>query len=1297
MPVVVESECKSRRIVYEDDGHKYPSAANLGVRVGDLLLREKDGEFAGLCLLVCQSYPRLWMLETVLDMANARETGTCCVSLAAKKLRWTDPTTVDAAIAYYLKHVCKCKTIPAFFEEALARDGKSITAAQKEFMTQSRSYPVNFSFIVQSGPDWMQSLVGQQYRNGVEFHKAIDQLPHRIGKAPTTYAAIYSLTVRSPTTWISKDNMQGKLLAGQLKPMCVLYVRVWDTSVHVTVEYNTNKALLADYKYGFLPALIRPEYIVKKMEGGMLLGLAEFHTAEPLNPKVTTMTTGLAQSLLQKAIRRQAKAAVTMAVENLKHNGVSHRPDLQFSACSGTRQLLWRTVVSCLEDCQPFETIWKLMALALVAHFDPNFRLSASLYQQVKDVALCLCDLNYCWDWPLWCKKRDSATRKARPKLRWQMPVSTLDQVTELVLYHMPCLTADVDLLAALLLAPTEEILSDLSLQPLLPGDEERSQQALTAAYDNHADPNIILLVQAEYPRVPEQCVTTTNIAQVMWDYSSSVNYRKHVHTPSPKTKSVLDTIQRVQMMLEVTPQLQFDPSCLKVVDFFQVPELSMMERREGFLALFGETFHFKNEKEHLLVTLCGTLESPCLVQSAVGHDPFSLLTGKKRKRGQDFYLRQMTDGFMISVPPAPIGRSWTFCGPRTKHCTIMIQHTPTTFKAKVTSDRMPKGLECDLFDATPLLETHLPLHVYDLSSVKLLKELVQEALYLGPFSCHGALCNTLCQLGKQLRTMVTKHVCWNWGEVAEESSVSAEIWRYLLCKLVACDYPTLVNQKALIDVNPVTRKGKAQDKAINYQLEGVMLRMLCLLCMLYPHLLKRRSKLRFEMTMDNPVYFHLLQSLEKLLLTKTEVPSILTPLPSMNFDNGRGFAWPHQQQASERILENVEKGMCGSADASKVGSGKTGTALMTVTALYKRNCDLGERSHGVLFLVPTIPLIASTITEIKKHTLNFPVLSQKSNGQLCVESLPLGLHHAFPDELLDSEYTLVVTTLARARNHPFSKPWTLVVIDECTSVQNSGAIQTIRAWEQVVNSQYGVLLMSATFFRSRYDKLFFMIRMLRSPIPARESHLMALLHSRIICHVPKQRREWMLEHHAVQLSADTMQEYSKIKESRQANMTLYVELVKLLAKKWDPVSSLVEATHKLIREGRRPLVYAKTQKEKDKLIQSLPASTTILTVREGGFGLNLQKSCDALVTRPQPGDLLEQMKGRIDRPGQKQTTLVMVMVYAASTIEEVAVANIRICDGFIRQYLNPLSEEYQLTALGGEVSANYIKSNWVV
>ena len=45
---------------------------------------------------------------------------------------------------------------------------------------------------------------------------------------------------------------------------------------------------------------------------------------------------------------------------------------------------------------------------------------------------------------------------------------------------------------------------------------------------------------------------------------------------------------------------------------------------------------------------------------------------------------------------------------------------------------------------------------------------------------------------------------------------------------------------------------------------------------------------------------------------------------------------------------------------------------------------------------------------------------------------------------------------------------WDLVVIDECLSIQNDTALQTMEAWRQVASSRAGVLMLSATFFRSQ-------------------------------------------------------------------------------------------------------------------------------------------------------------------------------------------------------------------------------------
>jgi len=137
--------------------------------------------------------------------------------------------------------------------------------------------------------------------------------------------------------------------------------------------------------------------------------------------------------------------------------------------------------------------------------------------------------------------------------------------------------------------------------------------------------------------------------------------------------------------------------------------------------------------------------------------------------------------------------------------------------------------------------------------------------------------------------------------------------------------------------------------------------------------------------------------------------------------------------------------------------------------------------------------------------------------------------------------HSVVVTTLARCREHPFTMQaaWDFVVIDECLSVQNDTALHTaqvriccyclplsvsvktwsicacrisLQAWREVEASKCGVMMLSATFFRSRFTKLFYMLRMLRSPLPRIERYLAATLCEHIVCYVPRQRREWHLQ-----------------------------------------------------------------------------------------------------------------------------------------------------------------------------------------
>eukprot|EP00466_Bigelowiella_natans_P013725 jgi/Bigna1/141595/aug1.63_g16303 len=234
--------------------------------------------------------------------------------------------------------------------------------------------------------------------------------------------------------------------------------------------------------------------------------------------------------------------------------------------------------------------------------------------------------------------------------------------------------------------------------------------------------------------------------------------------------------------------------------------------------------------------------------------------------------------------------------------------------------------------------------------------------------------------------------------------------------------------------------------------------------------------------------------------------------------------------------------------------------------------------------------------------------------------------------------------------------------------------------------------MLSATFFRARFSKLFYMIRMLQSPIPRSLPYLNALLAEHIICHVPEVRREWDVSYVPIKLLEPLRSRYDKIcnRRNTEDKKVIYGRLKQLLHKEFNATLALRENAEDLvINHHRRPLIFTNSISEKNKLKKewgsSKPKCVRIMTKHEGAHGINMQFECDAIVTRPHPGDIMEQMKGRIDRPGQKHTKLLLRIIYAAGTVEDVEAANVRVCGRFVRQYLNPLSEQFCQLALEGK------------
>jgi superfamily II DNA or RNA helicase len=366
-----------------------------------------------------------------------------------------------------------------------------------------------------------------------------------------------------------------------------------------------------------------------------------------------------------------------------------------------------------------------------------------------------------------------------------------------------------------------------------------------------------------------------------------------------------------------------------------------------------------------------------------------------------------------------------------------------------------------------------------------------------------------------------------------------------------------------------------------------------------------------------------------------------------------------------------MKKGIHGFGDASCVGSGKTLTAL----AISARLIEMKDKIYsGILILLPCNQLISTWKEEINKHTEGFDLIIQDNS--------------TFFDKI--KRNTIVVTTVARIRDHPIFHTWQLVVIDECLSVQNKSSLQAESAWKQSLMSKH-LLMMSATFFRARFDKLYYMLKMLQTGLPENKDYLNTILLESIVSQISHVNRKWISEFHYFELDDETRKEYQKINNMEVSTEIKFGKLYSLLVSSSKTNKYLVKQLKKLLKKrekkGNRCLLYARAMEEAELWSNKLKipiypkkGNHCIITYHDGTYGLNDLVDYDTIIMRPPSPDILPQIKGRLDRPGQKKNELKIDYFVLKDTIEMGLIIRLDIASQFVENYIMPLSNFYDIS-----------------
>lgn len=1291
-----------------DVGLLFPNVQNFGLKAGQYAFRHKAGGYHHFAVRAEEDIPPLLTNWRVGEAVRALEQGDEAVAA-----RWLTLEHDHEARGVEVVYAALClwldKNKIEVPREYRSKAGVLDEALQSRLMlTRSDVIPYRLSIAGIGCVDGGETTVvpdewlGRSFQNGDELCRAIDTQPHRQGLAEARFCCHYGLKRVHEPKWLKAEEVES-----DREPVY---------GVSLVVEKGVLKTSILQLVPGQLENWLgqqpeRARFLTHEFappgndEAGLgrylLIACDKDAICQSLPVHQKTRPVGLLSSILQKSLRRGRGAARTLAtcMQQLRLAPAYNLPDDHFKRSSGCRQIAWRLFISIFEDVEPYASspagdylsLEDLVALSILAHAEPDLQFNEFIGSQLIRTALL-------------------AQRKDEPGSNWNWrsgktsPItgdSALEKVCAAAIDLLPMMKGDTEMLKrgcsharqkSLHLSPLPNELSDEVL--LQASDPTVEQEVLSAANDFHSTPAILLQLQASLPwitdgpiriqpsgsnQVKEVPPTTQHLKRFIWLNVSRLNVRNPEHQPfvDEASQALIPEIRSIQQWLldPKVPALQerqpYPSSGLLSQNHLAVEP---MVARTAFISLFGQGIEFaaavsgdvRRLRHAFVAIVAGTPHEPCKIKKK-GAQKDAYLQGKKREAGEFDLVNHLsaTDGMEIELPQPPLGFRWSFPHEAAK-IRIRIKNREQRSRLNENEESLPNALlfqvndlEVPAFDAGCLLQ-RLPTPISQPPS-RQDENLLKQALYLEPAEMGGQWA-----INQKLRWLAGCRQKSNepdllWCDLAATSPVPAVVWQRARAKLLG----TFLGR---VCIGPVDRNGEKMYAAVDYRFEGTLWRIFNLLSFVHPDCVQPAGDLDFCIRHDSPSYSLLVHEIEKLSAPRTaatitrQAPAITTPL------------WQHQASSVERITEELLKnGRRGFGDASDVGSGKTLTSLAILSHLAGHNLQAGdETAEGFLVLVYNAPLVETWKEEIDKHTTGFHFVTQDSSGKL---SGPIGRH------------SILVTTLARMRETPVTRRWQMVVIDECLSVQNANALWTQEAWRQVACSQRGVLLLSATLFRTRFNELFYLLRMLRTGLPEKQAYLDAILAETITCHLPENTPwHWVEETRLMPLDAETRQKYNQARSGTGPAKMIYGKLDALLVKHFD-FNSHVFAMLQQLEEGSRALIFARSAQEAARLAHAredislfpdISKRHVVTTTAQAARGVNTLIGLNVLMTRPVEPDLVPQMKGRLARPGQQHQQLKWIWLVIEQTIEEAKLERNHLAERFHNEHIMPLASFYQ-------------------
>lgn len=905
-------------------------------------------------------------------------------------------------------------------------------------------------------PEWIDKI----FDNAYVLHNDMNKLDSRIGKPPVTYAVIYSMIIQSKK--IIHDNFANYKKHADLYDVSdvsdvsdvnhmndvsdVSDVNDMNEKILFMVDINNNKFTTQinpvidenqKHKYQYVEY---PDFLIIFIKDKIL---------REKQKQKNTHEVGLFVSQLQKSIRRGRYCSKSLleAISILNTTSNYNLPEHNFLRVSSVKQMVWRLFITIIEDTRPYIAdnqlqLIDLIMLTLITQRGLEFSFTDDVLNLIKFTAL-IAQYND--------SKNDSANWKKFQEdndinLINSIEISSFHTAIALAIDNIIMMPGDAKMLRKYYSRKNRwprfiiprDLISDFNYildRQYYLHNNKCYEFAKLSSFDQHTKTYIILYYQST---LSTPAPTTRKISEYIWNTSSGINIRSQSNSQSQMIDQKLIDVQQYLFDVHYNIINNFDTNVDKITVTDKIIPCQNIKK----------TIMNENIRRTSFLIIFGKkfrYNSQEIIVAGTPQEPYRI----KKNNNWDYlekiekYPRQTID---LSLINPPYGYKWNM--------KILNNNLKIFIKVEKNIPYI-NDISIPWFDASLILEPISTRKIYRLNSD--IKKIITDILSGVDINFKDILFFRTSKISYRVDWLIHNHE-----------------YDYELFKLV---YTKLLNkQNNIIMIGPVMRNGDRMQNSISYTREGRIWAVFCVFKFLYPSIFKINGALNFKITNTQiSEYIEIISMLESVLFR----PQISNKI-KVNFPRITTKLWDHQKNSVTKIFNGYKSGKYGYGDASNVGAGKSLTALSISVELIKYNTNTSH--SGILIMLPGSQLIKTWQNEFSAHTSGFDVIYQeKSDRKYDITTI-----------------TVVITTMAIMRDHPIHHSWLLVIIDECLTIQNRNALWTEEAWKQSSMSLH-LLMMSATFFRTRFDKLYYMLKMLKTQIPEEKTYLDTILVESIV------------------------------------------------------------------------------------------------------------------------------------------------------------------------------------------------------